>query len=191
MAMKNIAIFASGGGSNAVKMIQHFQQKNSICVKFIVTNNPAAGVINKAKELGIPTFVFPKEILKEPSSLIELLQKNAIDLIVLAGYLLKIPTALISKFPKSIVNIHPALLPNFGGKGMHGLHVHEAVIKAGKLESGITIHFVNEAYDEGEIIFQEKCKVETNDTPESLAARVLQLEHRNYATVVEQVLLSK
>lgn len=189
--MKNIVLFASGSGSNAVEIIRYFQSTNTALVKFIITDNKAAGVINKAKSLGVSTFVFSKEELNDTDNLLDFLQQNYIELIVLAGYLKKIPAALVNAFPNGIVNIHPALLPDFGGKGMHGIHVHEAVIKAGKTESGISIHFVNEAYDEGKIIFQEKCEVGKDDTPESLAARVLKLEHKNYAKVIEQVLAEK
>lgn len=189
--MKNIVIFASGSGSNAVEIIRYFQSSNTALVKFIITDNKTAGVINKAKSLGVSTFVFSKEELNDTDNLLDFLQQNYIELIVLAGYLKKIPAALVNAFPNGIVNIHPALLPDFGGKGMHGLHVHDAVIKAGKMESGISIHYVNEDYDEGQIIFQEKCEVKNNDTPESLAARVLQLEHKNYAKVIEQVLVEK
>ena len=190
LLMKNIAIFASGSGTNAVEIIKHFQSTKSVIVSFIITNNPSAGVINKAKSLSIPSFVFSKAELDETPTLLDFLKQNNIELIVLAGYLRKIPAHLIHAFPKAIVNIHPALLPEFGGKGMHGQGVHEAVIASQKRESGISIHFVNEAYDEGQIIFQEKCAVKPNDTPEILAERVLLLEHKNYAKVIESLLKS-
>jgi phosphoribosylglycinamide formyltransferase-1 len=186
--MKNIALFASGGGSNAVKIIEHFQVFPEVCVKFVISNNANAAVLNKAKMLGIPCFVFTNSSLEKSSDLLDLLQQNQINLLVLAGYLRKIPSNVVAAYPNAILNIHPALLPDFGGKGMHGLHVHEAVIKAGKKESGITIHYVNEAYDKGQIVFQEKCEVKNEDTPESLAARVLVLEHKNYAAVVEKII---
>lgn len=187
--MKNIAIFASGSGSNALEIIRYFQQKQSAQVKFIITNNTSAGVINKAKNLGISTFCFSKEELNDTENLLDFLQQNYIEFIVLAGYLRKIPTALVNAFPDAILNIHPALLPDFGGKGMHGHFVHEAVIKAGKKESGITIHYVNEHYDEGQIVFQERCEVMPEDDAESLAKRVLTLEHKNYARIIEAQLL--
>ena len=189
--MKNIVLFASGSGSNAVEIILYFQSKKTAQVKFIITDNSHAGVINKSKSLGVSSFVFSKEELKNTENLIDFLQQNNIEMIVLAGYLRKIPVELITTFPNAIVNIHPALLPEFGGKGMYGQQVHESVIKAGKSESGITIHYVNEAYDEGQIIFQEKCEVKKNDTHLSLAERVLKLEHKNYAPVIEQLLNQK
>lgn len=187
--MKNIAIFASGSGSNAVEIIRYFQEKKTAQVKFVITNNPAAGVINRAKSLGVSSFYFTKEELNDTENLLDFLQQNYIEMIVLAGYLRKIPSALVNAFPDAIVNIHPALLPDFGGKGMHGHFVHEAVIKAGKKESGITIHYVNEHYDEGQIVFQDRCEVKAEDSPESLAKRVLALEHKNFARVIEELLL--
>lgn len=187
--MKNIALFASGSGSNAEEIIRYFHQKNQVRVKFIITNNATAGVINRAKALGVSTFYFTKSQLDDSENLLDFLQQNYIEFIALAGYLRKIPNALVNAFPDAIVNIHPALLPDFGGKGMHGIQVHEAVLKSGKKESGITIHYVNEAYDEGQIIFQEKCKVLPSDTPETLAKRVIVLEHKNYPKVIESLLL--
>ncbi len=187
--MKNsIAIFSSGSGSNAEELIRYFKKTKSAQVKFIITNNPLAGVINRAKQLGVSTFVFTKEELRNCENLLDFLQQNYIDFIVLAGYLLKIPPELVTSFPNAIVNIHPALLPRFGGKGMHGQHVHAEVLKAGMTESGITIHMVNELYDEGKIVFQEKCAVKPNDTPESLGKRVLALEHQFYPKIVERLL---
>ena len=188
--MKNIAIFASGSGSNAEQIIRYFQQTKTACVKFIITDNKQAGVINRAKKLGVPSFYFSKEDLANTESVIEFLQQNNIALIVLAGYLKKIPESLIDAFPNSIINIHPALLPDFGGKGMYGIHVHEAVLKAQRKQSGISIHYVNNNFDEGEIVFQATCDVEKSDTPQLLAAKVLELEHAHYATIIDKVLKS-
>lgn len=187
--MKNIAIFASGSGTNAAELIRYFQSKGTATVRFVITNNPYAGVINRAKDLGVSSFVLSKEELNEVDQLKDFLKQNEIDLIVLAGYLKKIPKALVDAYPNAIVNIHPALLPEFGGKGMHGIAVHEAVVAAGKKESGISIHYVNEAYDEGQIIFQAKCPVMPDDSAEELAKRVLQLEHMHFPKVVESLIL--
>lgn len=187
----NIAIFASGNGSNAQAIIRHFEHSKEVCIKCIITNNFQAGIINSAKPLGVPTFVFGKEDLNNDALLLDFLQQNSIEFIVLAGYLKKISSAIVTAFPNAIVNIHPALLPQFGGKGMHGMHVHEAVLKSGSKKTGITIHYVNEAYDEGQIIFQESCEVLPNDTAENIAKRVLTLEHKNYPTVLEKLFLQK
>ena len=187
----NIAIFASGNGSNAQAIIRHFEHSTLVSIKCIITNNLNAGIINNAKPLGVPTFAFSKEDLNNDALLLDFLQQNSIEFIVLAGYLKKISSAIVTAFPNAIVNIHPALLPQFGGKGMHGMHVHEAVLKSGVKKTGITIHYVNEAYDEGQIIFQESCDVLPNDTAENIAKRVLSLEHKNYPLVLEKLFLQK
>lgn len=187
--MKNIAIFASGSGTNAAELISYFQSKGTAKIRFVITNNPNAGVINRAKALGVSSFVFSKAELNDVVQLKDFLRQNEINLIVLAGYLKMIPKELIEAYPQAIVNIHPALLPEFGGKGMHGIAVHEAVVAAGKKESGISIHYVNEAYDEGQIIFQATCPVMPDDKAEELAKRVLKLEHMYFPKVVESLVL--
>lgn len=184
--VKKIVIFASGGGSNAEEIINHFEGKNIEVSAFFV-NNPNAGAIQKAKNHGIPYVVFDRDALKSGAILKNL---NAINpnLIVLAGFLWLIPSDIVKRFPNKIINIHPALLPKFGGKGMHGIHVHKAVKEAKEIESGPTIHFVNENYDEGDIIFQAKCKIKNNDTVEDIANKVLRLEHKYYPKVIEKIL---
>lgn len=186
--MKNIVLFASGNGTNAENMIRYFKKKNTAAVKQVVTNNPEAGVIQRAKKRGVPVTIIDKETLQKPEKLLADLKKMEIDLIVLAGFLKKIPEEIVKAFPDRIMNIHPALLPKYGGKGMYGMHVHEAVIQNKEAFSGITIHFVNEKYDEGGIIFQSKIPVYEDDTPESLAARIHKLEYEHFPKVVEKVL---
>jgi formyltetrahydrofolate-dependent phosphoribosylglycinamide formyltransferase len=183
-----IAIFASGTGSNAQKIIDHFHGHPSIKIALIVTNNPLAGVLNIAKKEGLPTLIIEREkFLKGDAYLPELKEKN-IQFIVLAGFLWKIPQKLIDKYPRHIINIHPALLPKYGGKGMYGKHVHYAVLSAGEKESGITIHYVDEHYDNGDVIFQEKCPVLPGDSIESLTERIHALEHKYYPQIIENVL---
>jgi phosphoribosylglycinamide formyltransferase-1 len=188
--MKNIAIFASGEGSNAENIIRAFKQDSDVKVALVITNRPDAGVINRCKKEGVPCFVFPKHNFTEPDLLIDFLIQNNIDLVVLAGFLLQVPKALIKEFPKKIVNIHPALLPKFGGKGMYGTAVHKAVLEKGETESGISIHYVTENYDEGEIILQETCPVIPGESPESLAGRVQQLEHQHFPNILKKIALS-
>lgn len=183
----NIAIFASGTGSNAEKIIAHLKKHPSLQVALIVSNKPDAGVLKIAAANHVPTLVIEKERFFRGDSYLPELEQHGIRFIVLAGFLLKVPTALIAAFPNRIINIHPALLPKYGGKGMYGMRVHEAVLAAGEKESGITIHFVNEHFDEGEHIFQTTCPVDPNDTPESLAQKVHALEHEWYPKVVERV----
>ena len=185
---KRIAIFASGAGSNARQIIQYFSNSTEVKVVLIVCNKPGAGVLTIAEEYGIPTLLIERDrFLKGDGYLPELLH-NGTDLVVLAGFLWKIPQPLINAFPRRIINIHPALLPKFGGKGMYGQFVHEAVITSGEVQSGITIHYVDEHYDNGDIIFQTACPVLPGDTPEKLAQRVHQLEHLHYPRVVEEVI---
>ncbi len=185
--MKKIAILASGSGTNAEKIIQYFNFSDIASVVSVGTNKEDAGVIERARKLGVPHFTFNKKEL-ENGSVKALLMIKRIDLIVLAGFLLKIPDNLVEGFPRAIVNIHPALLPKFGGKGMYGINVHKAVKEAGEQESGITIHWVNEHYDEGEIIFQEKVELSPTDTPEQIATKVQALEHKCYPKVIENLL---
>jgi phosphoribosylglycinamide formyltransferase 1 len=186
--MTSIAIFASGAGSNARKIIEHFSQHPKVRVELIVCNKPQAGVLNIADEHGIPTLILDKEQFFRGNAYVDEFKVDDIEFIVLAGFLWKIPDALIHAYPEKIVNIHPALLPKYGGKGMYGNFVHEAVIANKEKESGISIHFVDEVYDHGKIIFQAKCEVKEDDTPDSLAARIHELEHKHYAKVIEDLL---
>jgi phosphoribosylglycinamide formyltransferase-1 len=186
--MKNIAIFASGDGSNAEAIVKHFANSITTCVKVVLSNRQKAGVHDRIKALGIPTLTFSKDEWKDCSKILSTLQKNDIDLIVLAGFLCMIEAPLIEAYKGKIINIHPSLLPKYGGPGMWGHHVHEAVITAGEKESGITIHHVTKEVDGGEIIFQASCEVKPNDTAEALASRIHLLEHKHYPLVIEQLL---
>jgi len=187
--LNRIAIFASGSGTNAENLINYFRDKSALAqIAVVVTNNKNAGVINKCKRLAVPVFIISNSNFEHSKALRIFLQKNEIHWIILAGFLRKIDTALINDFPNRIINIHPALLPKFGGKGMHGQYVHEAVIAAKEKESGITIHYVNQNYDEGAIIFQGKCNIENSDTADSLAAKIHQLEQQYFPIIMEQLL---
>ena len=183
----NIAIFASGAGSNARKIIDHFRNSNLAKVALIVCNKPNAGVLEIAKKEEIPFLIIDKEKFFSGNAYVEELAEKKINFIVLAGFLWKIPQLLISAYPRRIVNIHPALLPKYGGKGMYGQNVHEAVIAGKEQESGITIHYVDEQYDNGDIILQVKCPLLENDTSESLANRIHALEHANYPLIIEDL----
>lgn len=185
--MKNIVIFASGGGSNAGQIMQYFSNHQQIKVVAVLTNNPQAGVLQKALQYGIPGVVFTKEQLVNGEVLARV-QQFSPDVIVLAGFLLKFPAGIIAAYPDKVINIHPALLPKYGGKGMYGINVHGAVLENKEKESGITIHYVNDNYDEGNIIFQQSVAVDDCSTPEEIAARVLELEHRYYPEIIEQIL---
>lgn len=187
--MTRIAIFASGSGSNAENITNHFSNNSSVEISLILTNNPNAFVLERAKKLGIKSLVFDRVDFFKNDTILHFLQENDIDLIVLAGFLLKIPENLIKAFPNKIINIHPALLPKYGGKGMYGDKVHQSVIEAKETESGITIHYVNEHYDDGEIIFQAKCKIETTDTPNDLADKIHALEYEHFPMVIEDLLV--
>lgn len=189
--MKKIAILASGSGTNAENLIKYFNQQSAAGrVVFVLTNNPDAGVINRCKKLAVPVFVMSNTEFENPVNVLQLLQKNEIDILVLAGFLRKINPQLIEAFPDKIINIHPALLPAYGGKGMYGNKVHEAVISHAAHESGITIHYVNDRYDEGKIIFQAACPLEKGETVVSLAEKIHQLEHLHFPKVLEQLLLN-
>ncbi|GAB4260698.1 MAG: phosphoribosylglycinamide formyltransferase [Vicingaceae bacterium] len=190
MAVKKIAVFASGSGSNAENLYHYFSKNDRIKIALIVTNNPKAYVINRAKRLHIPYLIINKEALGT-NNFFEKLNSYGITHIVLAGFLLKIPEALIKVFPNKIINIHPSLLPKYGGKGMYGSHVHEAVIKNKEKESGITIHLVNEKYDDGKILFQANCLIDEKETPESLAQKIHELEYKYFPKVVEEYLYEK
>lgn len=186
--MKRIAIFASGTGSNAEVIIRHFEMHRAAQVTLLVSNKPDAGAIHIARDHGVETLVVDREDFFSETSIVDALKVRGIDLIVLAGFLWLIPPALINAFPNRIVNLHPALLPKYGGKGMYGHFVHKAVLAAGEKESGITVHYVNEKFDEGEHIAQFTCPVEPGDTAEMLAKKVQKLEHEHFAKAIERLL---
>lgn len=183
---KRIAIFASGTGSNALKILRHFETHPSIQVSLIVCNNPQAGVLQHARDHRIPTLLVTRTSLNDPGWFLSQLENYGVDYVVLAGFLLLIPEYLIEKYPGRIINIHPALLPKYGGKGMYGMHVHNAVKEAGEMETGISIHLVNQHYDEGEILFQKSTPLDSDDTPEMIAQKVHKLEHEWYPKVIEE-----
>lgn len=187
--MTRIAIFASGGGSNAKAIIRHFQDHNSISVALVISNRTSAGVHNVAQSYSIPSLTLSNADFEREDYLIPLLQEHRIDFIALAGFLRLIPSSITQAFPKRIINIHPSLLPKYGGKGMYGLHVHKAVKANHEDLTGLTIHYVNEEFDKGEIIFQAETQVLATDAPEDIAARVLKLEHYHYPRVIEKLLL--
>lgn len=188
--MKKIAILASGEGTNAERIIRYFLEKRTAEVALVITNKAQAGVLKRAERLSVPSLVITARGFADGEAL-KVLHQHNIDFIVLAGFLLKVPDAILHDYPNKIVNIHPALLPKFGGKGMYGLRVHEAVIATGEKESGITIHYIDEHYDEGNTIFQATCPVLPDDTPESLAARIHQLEYEYFPQVIEAVIQGK
>ncbi len=188
MNKKRIAIFASGSGTNTEKIVEYFLENKQIEVTLILTNNSTAGVIERAKRLQIPVVLFDKKLFADSQKIVQLLQNQDIDLVVLAGFMMLVPQGMVEAFPNKIINIHPALLPKFGGKGMYGHHVHEAVVAAGEAESGITIHYVNERYDDGAVIFQATCPVLPTDSPDDLANKIHILEHQHYPTVIARLL---
>lgn len=183
---KRIAIFASGAGSNAKKITEHFAGDKEIEVGLIVCNKPDAGVLDIASDFNIPVLMIEKNSFSKGSGYVDELKNAGIDFIVLAGFLWKIPEAITKAFRNRIINIHPSLLPKYGGKGMYGSKVHEAVIAAGEKESGITIHYVDEHYDNGDVIFQATCPVLENDTPDTLAEKIYKMEHENFPRIVEE-----
>jgi phosphoribosylglycinamide formyltransferase-1 len=187
--MKKIAIFASGSGTNAQAIAEFFTKNNGVKINCILTNNSNAFVLERAKIFSIPTFVFTKDDFYTTSKILNLLKEQNIDLIVLAGFLWLLPPELICAFPDRIVNIHPALLPKYGGKGMYGMKVHQSVIENKETESGITIHYVNEKYDEGKTIFQATCAVDPTDTPELLAEKIHELEHKYFPKVINDIVI--
>ncbi len=189
MKKNQIAIFASGSGSNAENISRFFYRHPAIEVCLFLTNNPDAFITERAKNLGIPCFIFSREDFYNTNKVLDKLITHKIDLVVLAGFLWLIPSNLIRYFPNRIINIHPALLPKYGGKGMYGNRVHQSVIDNHEPESGITVHYVNEEYDAGDIIFQAKCTVDVNETPESLAQKVHELEYKHFPKVIESVLV--
>lgn len=181
-----LAIFASGKGSNAEKIIQKLEKHKNIHISLVVSNKANAGVLDIANRFGIETLLLEKKKFMESNEYVQFLKNHGITHIILAGFLLKVPDNLIQAYNNKIVNIHPALLPAYGGKGMYGEHVHQAVIQAGEKESGITIHLVDEEYDHGKTLFQAKVHVDPNDTPSSLAEKVHRLEHEHYPAVIEK-----
>jgi len=185
-----IAIFASGSGTNAENIIRYFKNSNDISIVLILTNNPAAGVIEKADKLGVPYLIFSKEDLASENKLIKYLQNEKIDWIILAGFLWLVPATILKAYQNRIINIHPALLPNFGGKGFYGDKVHKAVISSGLPLSGISIHYVNEKFDEGQIIFQAACHVSNKETVESLSSKIHALEYKYFPVVIEKIIRS-
>jgi len=189
--MRKIAVFSSGNGTNAENLIRFFKSSPLARVKLVVTNNPSAGVINRAKELGVPAFVFQKGDLTQGEKITQWLLSNQIDLVVLAGFLLKIPHSLINAFEQKIINIHPSLLPKFGGKGMYGNHVHAAVLSSGEKESGITVHLVNEEYDKGEILARFSIPIPEGASVDELAKKIHLLEYEHFPKVVVEYLERK
>lgn len=186
--MNTIAIFASGSGSNAEAIVSYFSERPDVSVGCILTNKADAGVIDRAKRLGVPCYYFDNSTMREGEKPLALLRELGVELIVLAGYLCLITPVYIEAFPQRIINIHPALLPRFGGKGMYGVHVHRAVIAQGESLSGITIHLVDELYDHGRHLLQATCPVHAHDTPETLAERIHHLEHRFFAPTIDHYL---
>lgn len=187
--MINIAILASGNGTNAESIIKYFKTHPVIDVKLIITDNPNAYVIERALNHGVECVIMSKNSIKCGTDLIEKLNNKKIEWIILAGFLLLIPKNVISLFNNKIINIHPALLPKYGGKGMYGMNVHKKVIENGEKLSGITIHFVNENYDEGDIIFKKSCTITQDDSPDKLAQKIHKLEHDYYPKIIEQTVL--
>jgi phosphoribosylglycinamide formyltransferase 1 len=187
--MKNIAIFASGEGTNAENLINYFNNDKRVKIKLVVASSDTAGVVARAEKYKKNVQIISKTALNEyTNQIIEFLKTEQIDIIILAGFLLKIPEAFIKAYPNQIVNIHPSLLPKYGGKGMYGLNVHEAVVENREIESGITIHYVNEEYDKGEVILQAKCEVHENDTAEILAKKIRELEFEFFPKAIEKII---
>jgi len=186
--MKRVAIFASGSGSNAENIANYFKSNPEIEISLILSNKKDAFVLERANKLNIPSQVFTRSEFYETNKVIDLLKSKEINLVVLAGFMWLVPETLIKAFPNAILNIHPALLPNYGGKGMYGMNVHNAVINSGDKESGITIHVVNENYDDGETVLQATCTIAANDTPEDLANKIHELEYKHFPPTVENYL---
>ena len=183
-----IAILASGDGTNAQNIIEYFADHQQIEVALVGTNKPQAGVLQRARKLEVETLIFDRASMSDTDGLLAELQSRNIDYLVLAGFLLKIPSHLIEAFPERMINIHPALLPKYGGKGMYGMHVHRAVKENSESETGITIHLVNEHYDQGAILFQAKVALTDDDSPDDIAAKIHELEYQHYPKVIEQVI---
>ncbi|WP_430817572.1 phosphoribosylglycinamide formyltransferase [Carboxylicivirga sp. RSCT41] len=186
--MKKIVLFASGSGSNVENIVKYFKENTKVEISKVYTNNANAYVIERCKNLSIPCSIFGRKEFRENLSVLNDIQTIQPDLIVLAGFLWLVPPAYVQAFPNKIINIHPALLPKYGGKGMFGHHVHEAVVANKEKESGITIHYVNEKYDDGNIIRQEKCTLDSNDTPEDVASKVHALEYEYFPLAIKEIL---
>jgi phosphoribosylglycinamide formyltransferase-1 len=182
-----IALFASGSGSNAENIVNYFSGSSDVQTPLIVSNKPDAYVHERARKLGVPSYTFTASEFREATAILKLLEAFEIDFIVLAGFLLKVSEPILHAYPNKIINIHPALLPKFGGKGMYGHHVHEAVVAAGERETGITIHYVNENYDEGAIIFQARCPVTPDDTPDNVAQKIHELEQEHFPAQLQKI----
>ena len=189
--MQYLTLFASGTGSNAKKIISYFKDHDRIRVNLLVSNKPHAKALEMASAASVPTYTVSRHTFYETEGLIDVLTQHQTNWVVLAGFLLLIPPYLLKAFPNRVLNIHPALLPAYGGKGMYGMHVHRAVKANAEERTGITIHWVNERYDEGEVLFQASCAVESKDTPEVIAKKVQTLEHQHFAPVIEQTILKK
>lgn len=186
--MKKIAVLASGSGSNAQNIMEYFKGKPSVKVEVILSNKKDAYVLERAKNFDVPSYVFDREDFYNTDKVLTILKEHQIDLIVLAGFLWLVPDNLLKTYPNRIINIHPALLPKYGGKGMYGDKVHQAVVENKESESGITIHYINERYDEGDIIFQARCKVEPTDSATDVASKVHALEYEHFPRVIEKLL---
>ncbi len=187
--MIRIVVFASGSGTNAENIINHFSNSTKIVVTNVLCNNPTAKVFERCEKLNVPCSLFEKDTFYKENTVLHFLQQEKTDFIILAGFLWKIPKNILTAFPNKIINIHPALLPKYGGKGMYGMHVHNAVKANNETETGITIHYVNENYDEGAIIFQAKTALTAEDTSEKIAAKIHLLEQQHFPKVIENVLL--
>ena len=188
MARHRIAILVYGAGTNAMNIIEYFVQKETTRATLVISNKKTALALKKAQKKGIKTVVFNNESFKKNGEVLKYLHSQSIDFIVLAGFLMKVPKEIIHAYPKKIVNIHPSLLPKFGGKGMYGRFVHEAVVEAKEIESGISIHYVSDKYDEGAIIFQSKVSIVSSDTAEDVAKKVQRLEHRHFPVTIERII---
>ena len=185
---KKLAIFASGSGSNAENICNYFANHSGITVVLICTNKPDAFIVKRAKKLNLPVTFITKIELNNFDSLYKMLQNTKVDFVILAGFLLKLPTIMVEKYQNRILNIHPSLLPKYGGRGMYGDNVHKAVLENKEIESGISIHFVNQNYDEGELILQERCSISENETLDTLAAKIHQLEQKHFPIAIEKTL---
>ena len=186
--MKRLALFASGNGSNVQRIAEYFKDNPHVEISAVFTNNPNAGVLKRCSVLGLTAVIFNKNDFYNSTKIVDMVKAFDVDLIVLAGFLLLVPENFIKEFKNRIINIHPALLPKYGGKGMYGHHVHEAVIKNNEKKSGITIHYVNEHYDEGQTIFQAEVVIDKGETPESLAEKIHELEYKYFPVVIEKLL---
>lgn len=187
--MRKVSLFASGSGTNVENIINYFKDHESIKIDSVYTNNQDAYVIKRCRRLNVDSYTFNRFDLYESDNVISVLRERQVDFIALAGFLWLLPQTIINLYPNRIINIHPALLPKYGGQGMYGKKVHEAVINNGETESGITVHYINEKYDDGDIIFQANCEVLPDDTPDSLAERVHELEYAHYPKIIEKMLI--